>query len=277
VGNKLTRRKALTLLSVAGGVVLGLIYSKERITPLMEVMRIAMQPRPTPIPSLTPSITPTPAPTATETPIPTATPVSEVTIIPRSEWRAREPNHDAPNEYGFAEVVSDTNWYVYPEALIDAYNTVAIHHSAGILAANETMSDLQNMHMDGNGWADIGYHYGIDRDGLVYEGRPIQVRGASVSGFNTGTIGVVVMGNFQVEEPLPVQLQSLQLIVNWLAVNYQLTHLAGHGEFNNESVCPGRNMTKHLDDIAAAAALLRGTDGHLTPTPGPTTTPGKCC
>jgi hypothetical protein len=271
VGSKLSRRKVLGLLSAAGGVALGLIYSNQQVNSLVEGLRLAMQPRPTPIPSPTPSLTPTPAPTTTATPVP------QVTIIPRSEWGAREPNHDAPNEYGFADVVTDTSWYVYPEALTDAYNTVAIHHSAGILAANETINDLQNMHMDGNGWADIGYHYGIDRNGLVYEGRPIQVRGASVSNFNTGTIGVVVMGNFQVEEPLPVQLESLQLIVNWLAVNYQLTHLAGHGEFNDESVCPGKNMTKHLDDIAVTAALLRGTEGHLTPSPSPSITPGQCC
>lgn len=32
------------------------------------------------------------------------------------------------------------------------------------------------------------------------------VRGASVAGYNTGTIGVVLMGNFEVAAPLDVQL-----------------------------------------------------------------------
>lgn len=199
------------------------------------------------------------------TPIPTEPPLTTLVIVSRDQWGARPPNHEAVNEYGFAATATDLNWYVYPESLPDAYNTVAIHHSASLLASNETMRDIQDLHMDANRWADVGYHYAIDKEGIVYEGRDIHVRGASVAGYNTGTIGVVVMGNFQIDEPLPIQLTVLQTLVNWLAATYTLSHLAAHGEFNSESVCPGKNMLPYLDPLAQAAGLQRGTGGHVKP------------
>jgi hypothetical protein len=187
-------------------------------------------------------------------------------VITRSEWGARLPDHQAPNEFGFATSPLNPQWYVYAGTLADVYNTVVIHHSASLLASDETMADIQDSHMDVNGWADIAYHYGIDEDGLIYEGRDIGSRGASVAGFNTGTIGIVVMGDFEQENPLAVQMESLQALVNGLASTYSLTHLAGHGEFNLESVCPGNYLKPYLDELAQKAGLARGTAGHIPPT-----------
>lgn len=186
-------------------------------------------------------------------------------IIPRSDWGASLPDHTAINEYGIASSPLETNWYVYTRDLKQVYNTVAIHHSAHLLASDETMKSIQNLHMRRNGWADIGYHYGIDRNGVIYEGRDIHARGASVAGYNTGTIGVVVMGNFEVDQPFEAQLAALQQVVNWLAATYELSHVAGHSEFNPETVCPGRNLHIYLDELAKSAGLQRGTSGHVRP------------
>jgi hypothetical protein len=112
------------------------------------------------------------------------------------------------------------------------------------------MRGIQDEHMDINGWADIAYHFAIDNAGVIYEGRDIGSRGASVAGHNTGTIGVVVMGNFEQERPLDFQLTALQSLLNWLAREYTLSHLAAHGEFNPESVCPGQHMIPLLDSLA---------------------------
>ncbi|GIL09221.1 MAG: hypothetical protein BroJett033_7320 [Chloroflexota bacterium] len=73
------------------------------------------------------------------------------------------------------------------------------------------------------------------------------------------------MGNFEVEEPRPAQLDALRALVIWLAYTLRLTHLAGHGEFNPDSVCPGRFMAARLDELAAAAGLARGTGGYVPP------------
>lgn len=187
-------------------------------------------------------------------------------VVSRTEWGAREPDHTAPNEFGFAENAILPEWYIYQQDLAVVYNTIAIHHSASLLASNETMKDIQDLHMDRNGWADVGYHFGIDQYGVIFAGRDINVRGASVAGYNTGTIGIVVMGNFETDKPLEVQITTLQSLINALTVRYNLTHLAGHGEFNPESVCPGRNLIPYLDQLAQAASLERGTSGHIPPT-----------
>jgi hypothetical protein len=187
------------------------------------------------------------------------------TIITREEWGALPPNHNAENEQGFAESPTDEGWLVYTKPLDEVYNTVVIHHSATRLAANETMPSLQRLHLNVNGWADVGYHYAIDRNGVIYEGRDMQVRGASVEGHNTGIVGVVVMGNFEQDQPLAIQLSALQNLINWLTSAYFLTHLAGHSEFNPQSTCPGRNLAVYLDEFAQKADLERGTGGYVSP------------
>ncbi|HEX2906731.1 MAG TPA: peptidoglycan recognition family protein [Phototrophicaceae bacterium] len=193
-------------------------------------------------------------------------PPIQLIIIPRPAWDARAPNHEAPDEYGFAASPTDPAWYVYPGSLAEVYTTVVIHHSAMTQDASETMRNIQDLHLDVNQWADIGYHYGIDQDGHVYEGRDIGSRGASVTGHNTGTIGVVVMGNFQVDQPQPAQLATLQTLVNWLTEAYTLTHLAGHSEFDTHTVCPGQHLAVYLDALAQNAGLQRGTGGYVAPT-----------
>ncbi len=195
------------------------------------------------------------------TPMPSPTPT--LTIVRRDQWGVRPPDHEAANEFGFATTAIDKTWYVYPNDLADEYSTVAIHHSAALLSTNETMKSVQDLHMDSNHWADVGYHYVIDKNGILYEGRDIHVRGSSVAGYNTGTIGVCVMGNFEQDFPLEIQLTILQQVVNWLAATYTLTHLAAHGEFNKESVCPGKNMMPYLDTLAQVAGLQRGTGGYV--------------
>ena len=227
--NKISRRRLLTLGAGLGAGILALKLLEEALYPYLPTL-----------PSM-----PTP--------------------IPRQQWGARRPDHTAPNEYGFASRATDPAWYVYPGKLADVYNTVVIHHSAIALDTNETMRSVQDLHMNVNRWADIGYHYGIDRDGVIYAGRDIRVRGASVAGHNTGVIGMVVMGNFEVDIPLDAQLVALQTLVNWLAATYSLTHLAAHSEFNPETVCPGKNLAVYLDRLARGAGLERGTGGYVAP------------
>ena len=179
-------------------------------------------------------------------------------LISREAWGARAVNHDAVNERGFASAANPYGWMTYGSDLREAYHTVAIHHSAYARQQGKSMRDFQDVHMDGRRWADIGYHFGIDPDGQIYAGRDIGSRGASVAGHNTGLIGVVVMGHFEWEAPTDAQLVALQTLVNDLATRYTLTHLAGHGDLNANTVCPGRYLRLYLDLLAQGAGLQRG-------------------
>lgn len=186
-------------------------------------------------------------------------PLPEMPVpIPRSEWDARPVNHEAINEYGFASEANPTGWLVYPDDLQTIYHTLSVHHSGVAQVFNETMRSIQDEHLDRRGWADIGYHFGIDPQGRIYAGRDIRVRGSSVAGGNTGVIGVVIMGDFELEAPTDAQLVALQTLTNWLTETYALTHLAGHNDLNPDiTVCPGRFMYPYLDVLAHGAGLSR--------------------
>ena len=51
------------------------------------------------------------------------------------------------------------------------------------------------------GWAGIGYHYVIRKNGQVEIGRPDWAIGSHAYGENSHTIGVHVCGNFEIAEP----------------------------------------------------------------------------
>jgi hypothetical protein len=214
-----------------------------------------------------------PSPTA-----PRSTQIKQIdrpTIITRAEWNAREPNHEAINEPGFYSLSNPEGWRDYEGDLRAIYRTLVVHHSVVYEVDDPTtMREIQNEHMDTREWADIGYHFGVGRSGQVFEGRSLIARGTHVEQFNTGSVGVVFLGNFDESSPSQPQIEQGSRLIDWLALRLELTHLAGHGEFNDFTKCPGRNMLPYLDLLAVSAGLVRGTGGYvpspeqlITPTP----------
>lgn len=47
------------------------------------------------------------------------------------------------------------------------------------------------------GWADIGYHFVIRRDGIVELGRPLENVGAHVEGYNARSVGICMVGGLR--------------------------------------------------------------------------------
>jgi N-acetylmuramoyl-L-alanine amidase len=198
-------------------------------------------------------------------------------IITRAEWGAREPNHEAEYEAGTYSLSNPLGWRVYEGDLRDDYETVVVHHSVLIESDDvSTMQRIQREHMDLRGWADVGYHFGVGRSGQVFEGRDLSVRGTPVEHFNTGSVGVVFFGDLDTTEPTSEQISAGQRLIDWLALRLELTHLAGHRQFNSGTDCPGLYMLAYLPLLAQSAGLVVGTGGYvpppeqlLTPTPPP--------
>lgn len=187
-------------------------------------------------------------------------------IISRAEWGALQPNLSARNEQDYYSLNNPEGWRVYNEDLTDAYQTAVIHHS--VLYADDDLSsvrEVQISHRNERGWADIGYHYLVGKDGSLYEGRDIHVRGTHVGGFNTGSVGICLLGNFVNDAPTAAQITATYSVLAWLSVRLQLTHLAGHNTFNNETQCPGTNLIPYLPDFASANSLQLGAGGYIPP------------
>jgi hypothetical protein len=175
-------------------------------------------------------------------------------IVPRSGWQADESIVRSKPQYA------------------DALRMAFVHHTAGTndytrLQAPAVVRAIELYHVKGNGWNDIGYNALVDRFGTVYEGRAggidRNVIGAHAKGFNTGSFGIAVMGDFRTVDPPAAAVDAL---VRTLAWRLDLGHVDALGTFNgissgNERFGPG------------IPVFLRAISGHRDT--GLTTCPGQ--
>lgn len=70
---------------------------------------------------------------------------------------------------------------------------IIIHCSDSPEGRNDKAEDIRKWHKQ-RGFNDIGYHYVIDLDGTVEQGRPIEQAGAHCTGHNAHSIGICYIG-----------------------------------------------------------------------------------
>jgi len=189
------------------------------------------------------------------------------TIISRTEWGAHPLNLEAPEEFGAFDAQTNPEGVLsYSDDLKRVLNTIVVHHSA---FAGSGPAEVQYLHMDRRGFADVAYHFMIDSYGNIYEGREVNVRGAHVQGFNTGSVGIVLLGNFNETEPAQAQIISLKELVDYLRYTYEIRYLAGHKNYPGQSPdgteCPGDNLYPLLPGLARELGMKFGIDGYITP------------
>jgi N-acetylmuramoyl-L-alanine amidase len=127
-------------------------------------------------------------------------------------------------------------------------NSIVIHHSATISGCARVFRAL---HRAVNGWIDIGYHFVIGNgtlsgDGEVEEGRPIWAVGAHSRGHNKDSIGICLVGNFNLEAPTGKQLESLASLLERLMIDLSLPEscITLHRDVQGcLTECPGKNLT----------------------------------
>ena len=96
--------------------------------------------------------------------------------------------------------------------------------------AIEIIQGIYRYHAVTRGWGDIGYHYIIDYWGNIYEGRygGNGVRGAhtyydrNCDNFNVGTVGILLMGNYEKAQLPEVMYKSLIRLVAWVSATNSL-------------------------------------------------------
>jgi hypothetical protein len=187
-------------------------------------------------------------------------------IHPRSSWSARAPKV-APS---------------YASSL----RLAVVHHTAGVnnyssAQVPSLLRGVQAYHMDANGWNDIGYNFAVDRFGRIWEARAGGVTraviGGHARGFNTGSTGVVVLGNFDSAAPSAAAVRAVGTVLAWkLAVHdadprsavafragegspryapgsvVVLNRIVGHRDVGL-TACPGANLYPQLSTIRSQA------------------------
>ena len=191
-------------------------------------------------------------------------------IVPRVEWDANEAIRRAPPRYAKG---------VY---------FAVVHHTAGTnayapAASAAIVRGIELYHVRGNRWNDIGYNFLVDRYGQVFEGRAggidRNVIGAQAEGFNTGSVGVAVIGNYQSAAVPAAAERSLARLLAWrLDVAHvdprsmltwisggnpkykrgtavRLRAISGHRDTGFTS-CPGARLYARLPSLAAQTAAI---------------------
>ena len=141
---------------------------------------------------------------------------------------------------------------------VNSIKRIILHHSG--VTVLQSVETIHNYHKNTNGWAGIGYHFYVRKDGSIYKGRPLDCVGAHASGSNSDSIGICCEGNFEVEQMPEDQKSSLIELINYLISDYSygnIEKIQGHKDVNSTS-CPGANFP--LDEMKA---LLNSKDEQI--------------
>ena len=135
---------------------------------------------------------------------------------------------------------------------------IILHCSATAEGKDYSVDTIRKWHLK-RGWRDIGYHFVIQRDGTVDEGRPIEQTGAHVKGQNHNSIGICYIGGVEAKKKngkwiakdtrTCEQKEALEELLLELKEQYPLAKIHGHNEFSSKS-CPCFNAREEYEWIS---------------------------
>ena len=125
---------------------------------------------------------------------------------------------------------------------------ILLHHSG--VTVLQTVETIHNYHKN-KGWAGIGYHYYVRKDGSIYKGRPETMAGAHCPGVNSTSIGICAEGDFNTETMSDVQKQAIIDLIADIKSRHNITYIKGHRDILATS-CPGDNFP--FDEIVNRTA-----------------------
>jgi len=160
--------------------------------------------------------------------------------------------HAAPDPIPARTGLWNTPWM--PKADSRPWKYLVLHHTASDGGSVNSIHEAHQQRKDTQGrpWKGIGYHFVIGNgkgmpDGAVeptFRWRE-QMHGAhaGVADYNNLGIGIVLVGNFQTQQPSSAQLASLERLVTALAQEYGITteNIVGHNDVK-ATACPGRQF-----------------------------------
>ena len=171
-----------------------------------------------------------------------------LTAFLKEEAHERKQEQAAEPEIPAMLKITEHEWKwkhaLTPRAATDG---IVLHHAAG----DGTPETIHAAHL-ANGWAGIGYHYYVRKDGTVHRGRPEWAAGAHVANENSHLLGICFEGNFEQEEMGAAQLAAGRLLLADVLTRYPVP-VTLHRAWGS-TACPGKNFP-------LAALLVPAADG----------------
>jgi hypothetical protein len=136
-----------------------------------------------------------------------------------------------PAVYSRAQWGADERIRTWAPEYAPTIKAATIHHTAdsnGYTAAQvpAILRGIYQYHAVDRGWGDIGYNVIADKFGRLWEGRygglASTVIGAHAGGFNTGTFGVSMLGNYGQVAPSPALINAVSDIIAWKFALYRV-------------------------------------------------------
>lgn len=108
-----------------------------------------------------------------------------------------------------------------------SHDFIIIHCADTPASMDIGAAEIDRWHRD-RGWAQIGYHYVIRRNGIIEKGRPENRPGAHVRGANEVSLGICLVGGREGEDYTANQWRSLAELVVELKSRYPTAAVIGH-------------------------------------------------
>jgi N-acetyl-anhydromuramyl-L-alanine amidase AmpD len=164
-------------------------------------------------------------------------------LLTREAWQAKAPSRKISTQKPVAILIHHTGSAMKPKTSL----TAKMKGLQRFSQANEKLSDGRMK----PAWPDVPYHFYIAADGQVAEGRDINAVGDTNTGYDaSGYIQVVVEGNFDKEQLMEAQAESLKKILKWLKGKYMIkaSAIKMHKD-KAQTACPGKNLEVKLPRI----------------------------
>ncbi|MBI1853881.1 MAG: N-acetylmuramoyl-L-alanine amidase [Planctomycetes bacterium] len=197
-------------------------------------------------------------------------PPGEPTYAPWTEMASEEGGtSDVASSGSGLRIIDRASWH--PRPMRRNYDPMGqiwrltIHHSAvrdtdrDFDSCARSIKSIQTTHMGSpKYWADIGYHFLVDRAGRIWEGRPLYIQGAHAGNpeANRGNVGICLLGDFSDQDLTAEQKSTLRELVVSLMVSNSITidHVYTHQEIRRQydigaTDCPGSRLQGYVDSL----------------------------
>jgi hypothetical protein len=206
-----------------------------------------------------------------------------------------------PAIYSRAQWGADESLMGWDPEYAPTIKAATVHHTADsndYTAADvpAIMRSIYAYHAVTRGWGDIGYNVVVDKFGRAWEGRSgglaSTVIGAHAGGFNVGTFGVSMLGDYDKVQPTTVMIDTVAAVIAWkfslygidpkgtttltstgggtskyaAGVDVTLPTVFAHRDVGN-TVCPGRYGYAKMGDIRARVAAKMADPALQAPVP----------
>lgn len=187
--------------------------------------------------------------------------INFITCNSKSKISLVKYNLDYPNNL---KIITRDDWGSTPNTseMGEHHITKITLHHGGVEFMDdkdpiEYLKNLQSWSRSEKKWIDIPYHYLIDLNGIIYEGRHLKYPGNTNTNYDpAGHLLICILGNYEVQKLKNIQLNTLIDLIAYFCheLNINPNAIKGHKDYT-DTACPGKDLYKYIEDGTITATV----------------------